>query len=160
MVEFYSQRNNTPVAIIRLFYATELRYGIILDIGQKVWDGVPIDIAMGHVNQIWQGDANAYLARSFPLCESPAAVLNLTGQEVLKVRDIADRLGRLMGKEPRFQGREADSALLGNTSALLSRLGPPSVPPDHIIEWVAGWVMNGGPTLGKPTKYEARDGKF
>lgn len=160
MVEFFSQRNGTPVAIVRLFYATELRYGIILDIGQRIWSDEPIDLAMGYVNQIWQGDANAYLARSFPLCESPARVVNLTGQEILRVRDIATRLGALMGKKPKFVGQEAETALLGDPSALVAELGKPSVPPDHIIEWVATWVMNGGPTLGKPTKYEARDGKF
>jgi nucleoside-diphosphate-sugar epimerase len=160
MVEFFSQRNGTPAAIVRLFYATELRYGIILDIGQRIWDGQPIDLAMGYVNQIWQGDANAYLARSFPLCASPAHVINLTGAEILKVRDIAGRLGQLMGKEPIFQGEEAGTALLGDPSALMNEMGMPAVPPKHIIEWVAGWVMNGGPTLGKPTKYEARDGKF
>ena len=160
LVEFYSKKNGTPVSIVRLFYATELRYGIVLDIAQKVWEGRPVDLTMGHVNQIWQGDANAYLARCFPLCESPARVLNLTGPETLRVRGLAAQLGELMGREPILVGKEAETALLGNAQQLFDHLGPPATSASQIVEWVAAWVMKGGPTLGKPTKYEARDGKF
>ena len=160
MVEFHAKQNGTPVAIIRLFYATELRYGIILDIAQKIWERRPIDLAMGHVNQIWQGDANAYLARSFPLCESPARVVNLTGPETLSVRDLALQFGERMGIEPTFEGQESDTALLGNAQEIVRRLGPPKVTPAQIVAWVAWWVMHGGGTLGKPTKYESRTGKF
>ncbi len=160
LVEFYAERNNTPVAIIRLFYATELRYGIILDIAQNIWNRKPIDLSMGYVNQIWQGDANAYLARCFPFCESPARVLNLTGTEVLSVREIAEQLGELMGVEPILEGEETATALLGNTNELVSLLGPPKVSTQDIVHWVSGWVRGEGRTLGKPTKYEARDGKF
>ena len=160
IVEFYSARNATPCAIIRLFYATELRYGIILDIAEKVWGRRPIDLAMGHVNQIWQGDAAGYLARCFPLCESPARVLNLTGSETLSVREVAARLGRTMGIEPIFEGEEAETALLGNVSELVRLFGHPKVTPSQIEEWVAWWVMNEMPTHGKPTKYESRTGRF
>jgi nucleoside-diphosphate-sugar epimerase len=160
LVEFYAERNSTPVAIIRLFYATELRYGIILDIAQNIWNRNSIDLSMGYVNQIWQGDANAYLAKSFPYCESPARVLNLTGTEVLSVRKVAIQLGELMGVEPMLEGQETATALLGNTQELVSLLGPPKVSSQDIIHWVSGWVMGEGRTLGKPTKYEARDGKF
>ncbi|MDP6776131.1 MAG: NAD(P)-dependent oxidoreductase [Candidatus Latescibacteria bacterium] len=160
LVEFYAKRNGTPAAIVRLFYATELRYGIILDIAQKIWEGQPVDLTMGHANQIWQGDANAYLAQCFPHCESPARVLNLTGPETLRVRDLAAQLGVLMGRKPILVGEEADTALLGNAQYLFDLLGQPEVPASQIVEWVAAWVMQGGPTLGKPTKYEARDGKF
>ena len=145
---------------MRLFYATELRYGIILDIAQKVWNKSPIDLAMGSVNQIWQGDANAYLARSFPLCESPGCVINMTGEDVLSVRELAQKLGVLMGVEPIFEGTESETALLGDSRALFERLGKPAVLPDTIVEWVAHWVMKEGRTLGKPTKYESRTGEF
>ena len=160
LVEFYAKKNGTPVSIVRLFYATELRYGIVLDIAQRIWEGQPVDLTMGHANQIWQGDANAYLARCFPLCESPARVLNLTGPETLRVRDLAAQLGQLMGREPILVGEEAETALLGNAQQLFGHLGPPVTSASQIVEWVAAWVMKGGPTLGKPTKYEARDGKF
>jgi nucleoside-diphosphate-sugar epimerase len=160
VIQYYAERHKTPVVILRLFYATELRYGIILDIAQKIKVHKPIDLAMGFVNQIWQGDANAYLARSFSLCESPAKVLNLTGREILSVRQIAEQLGELMGIEPFFEGQEGRTALLGNSSALFRLLGPPRVAPSQIIEWVAYWVQHAKPTLNKPTKYERRDGRF
>jgi len=160
VIQYYAQRHKTPVVILRLFYATELRYGIILDIAKKIKARKPIDLAMGFVNQIWQGDANAYLARSFSLCESPAKVLNLTGREILSVRQIAEQLGELMGIEPIFEGQEGPTALLGNASELFLLLGPPRVTPSQIIEWVAYWVQHAKPTLNKPTKYERRDGRF
>ncbi len=160
LAAYYAERNGTPLAIIRLFYATELRYGVFLDIAQRVWSGQPIDLTMGYVNQIWQGDANAYLARSFPLCERPARVLNLTGCDLLEVRDVALKLGALMGRTPVFEGEESQTALLGNAGALFDLMGLPRVSSEEMMEWVAAWVMRGGPTLGKPTKYEARNGQF
>ena len=160
LAAYYAERNGTPLAVIRLFYATELRYGVFLDIAQRVWIGQPIDLSMGYVNQIWQGDANAYLARSFPLCESPARVLNLTGPDLLHVRDVALKLGALMGRTPAFEGEERPTALLGNSRALFDLLGLPRTSSDEMMEWVAAWVMHGGPTLGKPTRYEARNGQF
>lgn len=160
LAAYYAERNGTPLAIVRLFYATELRYGVFLDIAQMVWTGQPIDLSMGYVNQIWQGDANAYLARSFPLCESPARTLNMTGSERLEIRDVAMKLGALMERTPVFEGEESQTALLGNASELFDLMGPPRVTSGEMMEWVAAWVMNGGPTLGKPTKYESRNGQF
>jgi len=160
VVQYFSAQQGTPVAIVRLFYATELRYGIIHDLAWKVFNGEPIDLTMGHVNQIWQGDANAYLAQCFPLCESPARVINLTGKDVLSVRDLAGKLGRVLNREPVFRGTEADSALLGDAGALMARLGPPAVSPDQIVEWMGQWILGGGRSLGKPTKYASRDGRF
>ncbi len=145
---------------MRLFYATELRYGIIHDIAWRVWTGEPIDVTMGHVNQIWQGDANAYLARSFPLCTNPQTTLNMTGESVLSVRDIAERIGVIVGRDPEFIGQEAERALLGDTTALTDRLGPPETPIDDVIDWMAHWVQIGGGSHGKPTKYESRTGDF
>ena len=160
IAEHFCRAQGTPLAIARLFYASELRYGIIHDIAWKVFQEEPIDLAMGHVNQIWQGDANAYLARMFPLCTSPATVINLTGPEVLSVREIARQVGELLGKEPVFVGQEADSALLGDASRLVEQFGKPDIAPEQIVRWVARWVEIGGKSLGKPTKYESRSGKF
>ncbi len=160
LAEFYCKKNQTPLAIVRLFYATELRYGIILDIAQKIKSETPIDLSMGHVNQIWQGDANAYLARMFPLCTSPARVVNMTGRDVLSVRDLALQLGALMGLDPVFEGEERETALLGDAQVLIKEMGAPRVPAKKIIAWVAHWVMGNGRTLGKPTKYESRTGAF
>ncbi len=160
VAEHLSASQGTDLAIIRLFYATELRYGILLDIGQRVLADETIDLSMGYVNQIWQGDANAYLARSFPLCGTPARIWNMTGAEILSVRDMAEQFGARLGRKPKFAGEEEPTALLGDASAMLDRLGPPKVGLDEMVTWVAGWLERDGRTLGKPTKYESRSGRF
>ena len=157
---YLAEAQGTPLLLVRLFYATELRYGIIHDLAGKVWRREPIDVRMGHMNQIWQGDANAYLARFFPLCASPPAVINLTGPEVLSVRQVALALGRELDREPVFVGEESPTALLGDASQVVAQFGRPAISPDQIVRWAAHWVRQGGASLGKPTKFEARDGKF
>ncbi len=160
IAQYASRMRGTPLLIVRLFYATEPRYGIIRDLADKVWQQEPIDLTMGYVNQIWQGDANAYLCRFFPLCHSPANVINLTGPATLSVRDLAEQLGKIMGRTPRFTGAPAPDALLGDSRRLCAEFGRPRVGPDHILHAVAEWVMAGGPSLGKPTRYESRSGQF
>ena len=160
IAEHLCLEQGTPLVIVRLFYATELRYGIIHDLGRKVLDGAPIDLAMGHVNQIWQGDANAYLARMFRLCSSPATILNMTGPDVLSVRELAVSLGRSLDRTPRFVGKESDNALLGNAARLFDKLGRPETPVEQIVDRVAHWIRIGGRSLDKPTGYESRTGSF
>lgn len=160
IAEHLSAEQGTPLLIVRLFYATELRYGIIHDLGRKVHEDVPIDLAMGHVNQIWQGDANSYLARMFPFCSSPAAILNLTGPDMLSVRSMSEMLGRRLERTPRFAGSESDTALLGDARRLFDRLGKPEIPAERIADWVAHWIRIGGRSLDKPTGYESRSGRF
>lgn len=158
--EYFSSRYGTRVALIRLNYAIDLRYGVLLDIGQKVFARQPVSVAMGMVNVIWQGDANSAVLRSLPLAASPPFVLNLTGPGVLRVRDLAERFARIFGTEPDFEGAEAETALLNDASLCHSLLGPPAVGIDEMIEMVAEWIRSGGPTLNKPTHFEVRDGKF
>ncbi len=160
LAEYAARTSGARLLTARLFYATELRYGILHDIAWKVRSGEPVELAMGHVNQIWQGDANAYLARSFALCTNPPATLNMTGSEVLSVRRLAQRFGELLGREPRFAGQERETALLGDSSALRERLGPPETSIDTVVEWMAHWVEIGGASHGKPTRYESRTGVF
>lgn len=160
IAEHLCLEQGTPLLIVRLFYATELRYGIIHDLGRKIHDGVQIDLAMGHVNQIWQGDANSYLARLIPFCSSPAAILNVTGPDVLSVRELAASLGRNLGREPRLEGRESDTALLGNAARLFDRLGRPEISVEQIVDWAVHWIRIGGRSLDKPTGYESRAGRF
>lgn len=160
LAEYAATTSGARLCTMRLFYATELRYGIIHDIAWRVFSGEPIDVSMGHVNQIWQGDANAYLARSFPLCTDPPTTLNMTGEAVLSVRAIAERLGQALEREPVLVGTEADTALLGDTRALVDQLGAPETPIDDVIDWMANWVRIGGTSHGKPTKYESRTGDF
>ena len=160
MFEYCSRARGTPTAIYRLNYAVELRYGILLEIALKVSNGTPIDVRMGHVNVIWQGDANAIALRMLFLGQSPPAIFNVTGPETASVRRLAGRFGELLGKKPALQGQEEGSALLNNASKSLARFGPPRVSLDQAVEWVAHWVKIGGPTLNKPSHFETRDGKF
>lgn len=157
---FFSQRYGTSVCLLRLNYAVDLRYGVLLDIGTKVFRGSPVDLNMGYLNAIWQGDANSVCLRSFALCQSPPSVLNLTGPEVLSVREVASRFGVLLGREPLFQGHESETALLNNAGRCHQLFGPPSVSLDTVIEWTARWIQAGNRTWDKPTHFETRDGKF
>jgi len=160
MFEYFSGLNGTPVVLLRLNYATELRYGVLLDIGTKVFVREPIDVTPGMVNVIWQGDANSVCLRSFGLCQSPPAVLNLTGPETLSVRQIATRFGEIFGVAPVFTGTESTTALLNNAARCQRLFGYPTVSADELIAWTARWIGSGGVTHDKPTHFEARDGKF
>ncbi|MCC6446270.1 MAG: NAD(P)-dependent oxidoreductase [Armatimonadetes bacterium] len=158
--EYFSRRFGAQVAIYRLNYAVELRYGILLDVAQKIEANIPIDLTMGNVNVIWQGDANAAALECLALAQSPPLTLNVTGPEIVSIRQIALRLGELMGKEPIFEGTESETALLSNAARAHRLLGYPAVALDTTVQWVAHWVMAGGPTLNKPTHYEVRTGRF
>lgn len=160
MFELASRTRGTRVAILRLNYAIDLRYGVLVDIALKVFRAEPVSVDMGYVNVIWQGDANRVALESLPLASAPPFVLNLTGRETLSVRDLATWFGKRFGKQPRFSGSERADALLSNTSRLSSSFAASTVSVDDLRAWVADWVEGGGPLLGKPTKFETRDGKF
>jgi nucleoside-diphosphate-sugar epimerase len=158
--EYFANTYETPVALLRLNYAVELRYGVLCDIARKVWEGTRISVAMAAVNVVWQGDANAWALQSLAHASSPATLFNLAGPEQLSVRRLATQLGALLGKEPLFEDEQAPLALLSNGQKAHRAFGYPTVPIEQILEWTAEWIKNGGPTLGKPTKFEVRDGKF
>ncbi|HLY08518.1 MAG TPA: NAD-dependent epimerase/dehydratase family protein [Planctomycetota bacterium] len=160
MFEYVSRRDGTPTTLYRLNYAVELRYGILLEIALKVWNGTPLDVRMGYVNVLWQGDANAIALRMLFLGETPPRIFNVTGMETLSVRDLAGRFGELLGRKPVLEGKEADTALLSNASRARDAFGPPRVGVDQVVPWVAHWVRQGGRTLNKPSHFETRDGKF
>ncbi|UCF96381.1 MAG: NAD-dependent epimerase/dehydratase family protein [Spirochaetaceae bacterium] len=158
--QHFSTVRGTRTVLIRLNYANELRYGVLVDLAQKVVTGQAIDLAMDHVNVIWQGDANNYIARSLSVASSPAAVLNVAGAETLEVRWLAEQIGRLAGKKVSFTGSPQPTALLSDSSRCLDLFGPPAVPLDWMLSQVVDWVRGGGKTLKKPTKFQVRDGKF
>ncbi len=160
ILQYFSRRNGTPMTLLRLNYAVELRYGILLDIAQKIAAGQPVDLTMGNVNVIWQGDANATALRCLALAASPPDIINVTGPETVSVRGVAQRLGCLLDREPLLVGTEAPTALLSNAGRAHALFGYPSVSLETLLRWVAHWVTIGGPTLDKPTHYERRDGKF
>ena len=157
---YFSSRFGTPMAILRLNYAIDLRYGILLDIAEKVYAEEVISLQMGSVNVIWQGDANAIALRAFAHCQSPPLVLNVTGPETVSIRYLASCFGTLFNKPPRFEGEETATALLSNASRCHQLFGYPRISLGQMIEWVAEWVRIGGTTLRKPTHFEVRDGKF
>jgi len=158
--EHWSGTTGTPVTLVRLNYSVELRYGVLLDIATNVAAGQPVDVAMGNLNCIWQGDANAAVIRSLALADTPPCVINVTGPEILSVRRLAEGFGELSGTEPVCVGEEAPTALLSNAAAYYRRFGYPRVSIARVMEWIAHWVKIDGPTLNKPTHFQTRDGKF
>ena len=160
MFQHFSATAGTAVTLIRLNYACELRYGVLVDIARKVAAGKPVSVDMGSFNIIWQGDASARALQCLELACSPALILNVTGPWVVQVREVASRFGEIMGKKVKMEGRESPDALLGNAAAAEELFGPPSVSLEEMIEAIADWVMQGGESLGKPTHFESRDGRF
>jgi nucleoside-diphosphate-sugar epimerase len=158
--EYFGRTQATRTALLRLNYATELRYGVLVDLARAVHAGEPVDLTMGYLNAIWQGDANAMALRAFDHVAVPPFVVNVTGPEQLRVREVCEELGRLLGRTPRFTGAEAPDALLGNSSIARGLFGPPRISSRTLVEWIAAWVMQGGKSLDKPTHFAVRDGKF
>ncbi len=158
--QYFAQAHATPIAILRLNYATELRYGVIVDLARRVWAGEPIDVTMGYANVIWQTDANAIALSLLEHASSPAAVINIAGPEVFRVRDVCKRLGEILGRPPTLVGSEAPDALLSNGEKAVSLVGAPRVDLEQIMQWTAEWVRRDGASLGKPTHFEVRNGRF
>lgn len=158
--EYFSARNRTPIALIRLFYACEPRYGVLVDIAEKVWLGDPVDVSMGWFNVIWQGDANALCIQALEHVHSPPLPINITGRETLSTRRTAELFGQLLGKTPKFTGQEQPGACLGNTDRMQYLFNPTLMPVATLMKWIAEWLRNGGPLLGKPTHFESRDGRY
>lgn len=161
MFQYASARWGTCVAILRLNYAVELRYGVVVDIGRAVFERRPISLSMPYVNVIWQGDANSWCLRSFAHCQSPPFILNITGPETLSVREVAAEFGRHFGVEPILAPDANDStALLNDAGKANALFGNPTVTPAKMIQWIADWIKQGGATLNKATHFETRDGRF
>lgn len=160
LFQYYSSKNNTPVLIYRLNYANDLSYGVLLEIARSVYEGREINLDMGHVNVIWQGDANEWAIRCLNHCEPGGKILNIAGPETASVRWIANEFGKLLKKSPIFSGEEQATALLSNAAEAYRLFGYPRVPLKKMLELIAGWVREGGQTLNKPTHFQERKGKF
>lgn len=157
---YYAENHGTLVNLFRLNYAIDLRYGVLHDIGQKVWRGEEIDLTVGYFNCIWQADANDVALRCLEACESPALALNVTGPETHSVRWAAEEFGRRFNKSPKFRGSETGKCYLSNPAEAIRRFGYPRVSPSEMISMTADWIRNDGSSLGKPTHFEVADGKY
>jgi hypothetical protein len=160
LFEYFSRQYATPGRLFRLNYAIDMRYGVLHDIATRVLNREPIDVSLGHVNFIWQGDASSQALRCLAHCEAPTTPINVSGQEILAVRDLAQRFGALLGREPVLVGMEEPTAWLTDTSQAVKLFGLPIVDTAQLIAWTADWVARAMPSLGKPTKYEVRDGRY
>ena len=160
MFEYGSSRWQTKAALLRLNYAVDLRYGVLVDIAFAVYRGQTVDLQVGTVNVIWQGDANSMCLRTFAHCASPPLVLNITGPETISVREAARQFGRRFGKEPVFSGEESPAALLNNAARAHQLFGYPKVTLGDMMDWVASWIEKGAPLLNKPTHFQTTDGNF
>lgn len=160
VLSYFSTKNLTPMCLLRLNYAVEPRYGVLLDIANKVYLNQPISVTMGYVNVIWQGDANSICLRALDLCKSPPEVLNVTGLETLSVRRLAEEFAERFGRKAVFEGEESSTALLSNAKRSRELLGAPRTPITEVVDLIAHWIKIEGPTLNKPTKFEVRDGRF
>lgn len=160
MLTHFSSVHDIPMVIVRLNYAVEMRYGVLVDIALTVLNGQPVDLDMGYFNVIWQRDANEAVARAFTICEAPARPLNVTGPETVSVRRVAEEFGERFDTDPVFAGEEAETALLNNAARAHQLFGYPQVSLRQMIDWIADWLSREKPLLGKPTHYEERSGKF
>ena len=160
MLEHFSARLGTPGRLVRLNYAIDMRYGVLQDIAAKVLGGETLDLTMGHVNVIWQGDANAVALRCLAHTTAPTSPLNVTGPQTLSVRWLADEFAARFGRSARLTGSEAPTGWLNNAARMVAEFGPPKVGIERMLDWTADWLLRGLPSHGKPTHYEVRDGRF
>ena len=160
MFEHFSARLGTPVASCGSTTPSTCATASCTTSAPRCCAGVPIDLSMGHVNVIWQGDANAVVLRCLAHATTPTTPLNVTGSQTLRVRWLAEEFARRFGRAATFTGSEAPTGWLNDASRMVAELGPPRVGIDRMLDWTADWLSRGMASHGKPTHYEVRDGRY
>lgn len=158
--QYFSSKNNTPILIYRLNYANDVTYGVLLEIAKSVKENRPIDLTMGAVNVIWQGDANEIAIRALNHCAVPSKILNVTGPETISVRWLAEQFGKMFGQAPVLINEEQPTALLSNAAESFHLFGYPKTPVKKVMELLVEYLNQGGKTLNKETHFQERKGKF
>ena len=160
--EHASRERGTPCLLFRLFYAVDLRYGTLVDVARKVHAGEPVDLRVGHVNALWQGDANSYAFRALALCETPPAAARRDGARgACPCARVAEALRpSASAARARFAGDARPRPPRRPVSLRLAPRPARGRRSTRLVDWVADWVARGGRSLGKPTHFEATDGRF
>ena len=158
--EYAANQYGTPIFIYRLNFAVDLRYGVLYDCAKKILDGTPISLSTPVFNFIWQGSANEIAIRGLLHCGVPAVKMNVTGPETVSIKAASIKLGKLLGKEPIFEGSDEGNAYLNNASRAMEIFGYPEVSADTLIRWQAEYILDGGRTINKPTHFEERKGSY
>jgi hypothetical protein len=158
--EYAAKTFGTRIAVYRLNYAVDLRYGVLYDLAHNILEGNPVNLSTPCFNCIWQGSAASAALRLLPYASPEVFRLNVTGPETAGVRETAETLGRLLGREPEFSGTPSPTAYLSNSGKMCRLFGYPAVPLAELIEWQAQWILDGGRALNKPTHFEERKGNY
>ena len=158
--DYHATVTATQMVHFRLNYAVEMRYGVLVDVATKVFRGEPVDLTTGYANVIWQGDVNNQAILSLRHASSPALKLNVTGPELISIREVAESFGKRFGQEPIFVGESNGQGYLSNAALAGRMFGYPRVPFSRIIEWTADWVARDKETHNKPTCFETQDGSY
>lgn len=157
---YFSLKYHTPVLLYRLNYANDTSYGVLLEIAKLVLENKPVDLRMGAVNVIWQGDANEMALRCLHHCATPPKILNVTGPETLSVRWVAEEFGKIFGQKPNYMNEEAPTALLSNAAESFRLFGYPKVTVKQMVHLLAGWLQYGGRVINKDTHFQEREGNY
>ncbi len=158
MMDWYSRRNNTPSVVQRIFYGYNEEFGVPTDIARQIRDDEVIDVSTSKANVIWLSDLMDQMIDSMEHASVPAKILNLTSGTIYSTVEIAEKLGKLMGKKPKFKGEPMKISLLADASQAMKLFGQPKVSLDEGLKRVAESVMKREHPIDKPTKWEKRKG--
>jgi nucleoside-diphosphate-sugar epimerase len=136
----------------RLTYAQHLAYGVVVDLAKYIMEGKEISLSVPYVNLLSQRDANDRAIRALEICSNPPSLLNVSGP-VVAVREIAERLGAMLGRKPLLVGEEQELCQVINDDFCVRRFGNYRDSLEDIMTAAVHWIKNNGEYWGKPTKF-------